>query len=240
MSTHITLSRRHVKAYHHHHHLLVQFIWFELMLAQQHIKEAVNVLENLKGNHRSTTHNSLIYLLKTHITKLSGSAHDYMRLFAWGDDGILAKLKNYCALFSQNKIGLGREQFDISREANKAWLLSLEALDIIRVISDQPSKASKEPISLIIKKIKLTITRLKKLMIKIACHFRNDENVLLFILRHHEGLDQLHRRGFVKILLSEMYPKNINEAQKFLIKKYTARGFTELVPFIRSTFEKFR
>jgi len=222
-----------VKAYHQHQHLLMQFIWSELILAHGHSHKTLEVLDKLKHTKKMTSRNSLLYELKNHITTLSGSAHDYMRLFAWGDDGILAKLKNYCSLFTQTKINLGHNQEELYKEANKAWLLSLEALDIIRVLSQHKSH-SEDALCSITKKMHNSIEKIRKLLEQIVLHFSHDENILMFILRNQEALEKLHKRNFVKHVLNAMYPKGLEAAQKLLVKKYTARGFSQLIPFIRS------
>lgn len=227
-----------VKAYHQQQHILMQFIWTELILASHHAKEAKKILEKFSSSSNNAGRLSLMQCLKEHITKLSGSAQDYMRLFSWDDDGILAKLKNYCAYLTQYKIGQGKDQSDMSHEANKAWLFSLEALDCLNMMSQSKAFLKKNPLSETLIKIDRSISRLKNLTARLAMQFRTDENVLFFILRHQEQLDNLHRRGFVKTLMQKMFPKGKQAAQQMLIKKYSARGFQQFAPSIRSKIEQ--
>lgn len=232
MSSHRELVYKQAKAYHNHQHLLLQFIWTELILASEHITASLEILHSMEKSAKKSERKSLIDALSTHITTLSGSAHDYMRLFAWGDDGILSKLKNYCSLFAQNSEDYSKVHLAISREANKAWLLSLEVLDLMH------DTHSGEELSDAILKIKHTLSRLKRLIAEVVLEFRKDENVLFFILRQHEKLESLHREGFTKKILQKMYPKGLKELERFMIKGYTARGFHHLLPFIRTKIEQ--
>lgn len=231
-------ARKQAKNFHHHPHLLIQFIWSELILASEHTTQAMNILVALSKTPKKNLHAPLLVTLSNHVMKLSGSADDYMRLFSWGEYGILAKLKNYCSLFTQDKIGTGKDQINMSNKANRAWLLSLEALDQIRAYQHNGIALDIEALTEVMIKIKRSIAHLKRLTSVIALEFRSDENVLLFLLRHQELLDTLHQRGFVKKLLNKMFPKGKKAVAQLLIKKYTARGFNHFVPFIRAKIKK--
>ncbi len=238
MPPQISIARRHLKAYHQQHRLLLQFIWSDLILAHQHTIECVRLNEELKKPQKSMTRNALLHALKVHVTKLAGSAHDYMRLFAWGDEGIFAKLKNYCTLFSQNANDENKEQLELLREANKGWLLALEALNDMQVPLHNEKTLESGPLSVVVAKIGVSIDRMKKLVALLAMPLYTDENVLLFIIRHHEALDRLHGSGFVKKTLMKMYPQGLEASERFLIKKYKARGFTQMIPLIQTAFSK--
>lgn len=232
MSLQSMFVHRQTKAYHKHQHLLIQFIWSELILASEHTNQALDILTELLETDKKIERDILVNSFTKHVTLLAGSAYDYMRLFAWKDDGIFAKMKNYSSLFTKEQMESGESNTDMSREANKAWLLSLEALDIMRLDFNVEALIS------IFTKIQKSLVRLKRYVSQAAMQFSSDENVLLFILRYHESLDNLHRPGFVKKLLLMMYPKGIQGVERVLIKKYSARGFEQLIPFIQSKIEQ--
>jgi len=75
------------------------------------------------------------------------------------------------------------------------------------------------------------------LPIAIFC-FRADENVLYFLLRSSTHFDLLYRPGFTADLLNQCSPEGLVGIKKLLLKAYSTRGFTHLVPAIQNAFNK--
>ncbi len=232
----IAFSRQQFKSYHQHRHLLLQFILSELLLAHQ---EMVKV-QQLLATHENCDHPFFTKLIE-HITRLSGSTQGHMRLFSWIDDGILAKLKNYCAFLCQQGGHASKEQADIYRDANNAWLISLQALDAVRMIVQQlPPEAAFDIgiLCLSVEKIHRAIHRFARRLTKTLLTFRHDENVVFFIVRHREQLDDLYCPSFTRKLVRKMFPRGLSEADRFLSKKYADRGFVNMAPIIQKKIEE--
>ena len=154
--------------------------------------------------------------LSTAITRLAGSAQEYMRLFSADDDGIFNKLKNYCLLFSVQDSRSQKIHVSLIQEASKAWLLSAQALSILRTLSQQHPTHIANKMLPYIDKMQRCLARLMRLMAKIAVQFQADENVVLFLVRHHKHLDAIISEGFVITLLRKMLRnlKNMREIRQ--------------------------
>lgn len=226
--------RSSVKAFLSSQHLLFQFIWSELLLTHHQIVQIKSLTKKIEEIEATQDIQSTLEALKPHFSKLSGSARESMRLFYWDDDGILTKLKNYCVLFSHYESSEGKNYIELSHEANKLWLLSLEALDMLDLVSNDKLNRKIDDFIKLLGKIYRHLTRFKRLVAESVLTFHSDENVLLFMWRHQQELDQMHKRGFIRSILCTMYSGGVEEARDFIIKKYTQRGFSELLPFIRS------
>src|SRR5437868_3128375 len=181
------------KPYHHHHHLLIQFILFELILAQQEIEHIFAVLEDEAIDQQKT-----LELLLNSLIKLSGSTQGYMRLFSWNDDSILTKLKNYCAYFCQSSGHKNKDRLNMNFESNRAWLSSLHTLDLARRFASQAENEQLKgknwdigALNTSLHKTVCSIHRLARLTAKAVTKFKHDENVIFFLLRHAESLDAL-------------------------------------------------
>lgn len=198
----VKMPQTHLNSFHTSNSLLFQFILHDFLLAY-------HVLSTAQPKEIANT-----------MAKLSGASSHHMRLFSWGlDSGILARLKNYCAFFSDNL----QDESDIVamyRCADKAWLLSLECLD----------NSTEEGVN----KVSSQLSKFGKLVDKVALQFSDDENVVYFFLRHHQEFDQVVSRSFVYKLLNKMYPRGVSEAERFLVSRYSKRGFDSLLPAISS------
>lgn len=224
----VASPRRHIKPYHQHHHLLIQFILSELILAHQETLFLTEMIESRTALSDQKTVEKLIFS----ITKLSGSSQGYMRLFSWSDDGILAKLKNYCTFFCLHSRSDNIDQMNIHKEANQTWLLSLEVLDLARIVSQRPDSKDANSLRIMVRKMVKSIQKLARLVAKVLPRFHHNENVIFFLLRHAEQLDRVYGIQFVVNMLKKMFPRRPQKIHQFLLKKYLERGFDKLVPTI--------
>lgn len=185
----------------------------------------------------------LFQTLKNSISKLVGSSQDYMRIFAWSiEDGILAKLKNNCGFFVQNSSSEDKNALILQRYANNTWLLCLRCIDIMRTIEHdalmdilnkaKPLEYYSNVLFQTLEKMTLSHQRFARILIRFLVNFKDDENVVFFLLRTKENLENLYGHQIVLKVLQQMYPGGVQEAGHFLIKKYASRGFDNLLPII--------
>lgn len=236
MSTQLAPPRRFVKAYHRHLHLQLQFIWSELILSHnalmqaKHYTDLFHTEEDFQKNFRR-----LIAIMM----RLAGSSQEYMRLLGSDDDGLFNKLKNYCILFSLQESSHNHKIHSaMVQEASKAWLLSVQALTILRIPGDPSASYMQSKIHPYIEKMKKCLTRLMRLMAKVALEFRSNENVVLFLVRHQKYLDNIMESDYVLSLLRKMFDKKLTKMREFLIHRYLERGFIHLVPFINTAVDR--
>ncbi|MFQ5728816.1 MAG: hypothetical protein ACE5GN_00455 [Waddliaceae bacterium] len=230
--------KSHLTTYHDNNSIVMQFILFELINAFDIIDEIESLIPeiNLDSSKKfSSSDRENLDSLTASITRLAGYTQKYMRIFTWNlNDGILAKLKNYCSFFATNLKPLDADVMALQRHADRAWINCLEALDQIRA-AQRPSSGKAPGLLKLKSALEKMITRLRNLTKVIAniCHqFREDENVLFFILSHQEELDRLYKTDFVVILFCKIFPKGLADAERLLMKKFASRGFDHLIPII--------
>jgi hypothetical protein len=233
--------------YHQSNSLLFQFILSDLMQAHRIVQETNRLANRWKQSSNAPFAQSVgskfFLLLKTSVNKLVGSSQDYMRIFSWSiENGILAKLKNNCGFFTQNSHSDDKNALVLQRYANNTWLLCLRCLDIIRAIEhdallDVLGKAKplgyySNVLFQTLEKMTLSMQRFSRILIRLLFTFKEDENVIFFLLRCKEELDSLYGINAVIKLLEQMYPGGLQEVGHFLSKKYASRGFDNLLPVI--------
>lgn len=234
--------------YQQNNSLLFQFILSELIGAYRIVRDVDQILQDFKNTSLRPSSREdaeeLFDTLKSHIGKLGGSSQDYMRFFSWNEDGILAKLKNICAFFLQNQDVESKDAQNLHRFSHRAWLLCLRSLDIMRLMEHEyildnlrkskPLSSHYELLLQTLEKIKLSVQRMTRIIARLITLFRDDENVIFFLLRYKEQLNELYGPKFVIKLIIQMYPAGLKEASDFLLKKYANRGFDNLLPIIAS------
>jgi hypothetical protein len=216
VSTQTLLPRHHYKPYHHQGHLLYQFILSEMILAYNELQMVQAMQEQGLSIEKFTSC----------LQHLAGSAQDYMRLFTWSDDSILAKLKSYSDLF----LSYGEEKAtDLHVEINKIWLLSMQVMAIIKSHNHDSTLLNN-----LLNKMHRSFKRMASIASQIALDYKRNENVILFLIRNHEQTDKMFGNKFTAKLLKKMFPKGINEALHFLTEKYSERGFEHILPLMHS------
>lgn len=215
-------TARQINSYHHSATLLFQFILSEFIDAYAEIKH----LDALCHAHETTDWR----IIQASMKKLIGSPRDYMRLFTWGiDEGYLSKLKAYCALHVQKTDSEGKELIALQHYAEKVWQACIQSYDLLTgAPQDRPAFLAA------IEKTVASMQRLAKHLTRIIHQFREDENIIYFVIKNHKAFDKLYGSRFVFKLLGRLYPKGIRETQQFLAKKYAARGFDNIVSAIQS------
>lgn len=228
------LSPQYFNPYYSSSQLLFQFVLSEFILAYREI-QLINELTKNKTELPEAS--ASLHKLAHHITLLAGSTQQHMRMLAWNDDGFLTKMKNYCALLCHQ-----HETHELHRmyqESNQAWLLSLRVLDAVRTMLQHPLVETPQPPTVFLptlKKLSICLKRFSRLVMRAILPYSQDENVILFILFNKEELDNIYKPKFTKELLKKMFSKGIKEANRFLLERYTVRGFTNLIPIINQKF----
>ncbi len=223
-----TKSPQHlIQAYHLDRSLLFQFILAEMIKAHQ---EAA-----LLSWRKKKLTPSDIQLLIHPIIRLCGIQQEYMRIFAWNSsEGILAKLKKYCAYFAEMGPSGNKQLTTLQRLASSAWLTGMQCADHLRQLKEKEKYSESETTQLSknLTRLKTTIHKLGKETIRAIREFNQNENVIFYILRHAEQFDIAFGSGFVKKLIEDLYSEGLSEALQLLKNRYTLRGFDHLIPHI--------
>lgn len=238
MTPYTGVVARHVNSYHQSNSLLFQFILLEFIEAYTEIQS----LDQLR--HRpsplpqegSVAHqpNPLYDPFSMALIKLTGSPKDHMRLFSWNfSEGLLSKLRSYCTLFLQNVDAHEKELLAIQHYVDKTWQSCMQAIEAIQ------NSPKDRPILLVaLDKANAAMQRLAKLIARLIPQFRDDENVIFYVLRHHQIFDQLYGQRFTAKLMGKIYPKGLKEVQLLLTRKYQERGFDNLTSVISTVIKE--
>jgi hypothetical protein len=232
MRTLIEQPPGHLTSYHDEVGLVAQFILHEIIQSMEETREIMRLLDKTPKTKLNIA-KSIKLVLHSMVTLSGSNGSGTMRLFNRDfSSGHLIKLKNYCAFFI-GKVG-GSEDY-LMEAAERSWIYSLQALDIIHHLSNQTSLTSSELISLkgLIEKMSHCILSVAQQFSQLLFQFRQDENILYFILRFHSKLDSLYGDNFCFRLFEKMYPKGKNSLESYLCRKYTQRGFPNQISEIK-------
>lgn len=235
-----SISACRVNSYHQNNGLLFQFILVEFTDVFTEVQrldalcrrspspffssdEAVS--QEIKKNH---------HLIEASLIKLLGPTKNYMRILSWNfNEGLLPKLRTYCAFFAQNADTDEKEIIAMQHYVDKLWQHCLQALNLLK--KSLPDRSS---LLTALDKANSTMQHLAKLIARLIHQFRDDENVVFYVLRHHQTFDRLYGNRFVVKLIGKIYPNGLKEVQFFLTKKYADRGFKNTLPVIHSAIKE--
>lgn len=221
------------QSFHTNKSLLFQFIVYEFLSAYEEIsylKQLVNEID------RQDTPGHL-EILSSHITKLSGPFDEYKKHFLWNfDKGMLTKLKRYCQALSQTNIPNTRDIIVMEDNINKALLYCLHGLDSLSSLQDQDPLTQKtkwmKPLLKILDKVSGYLLKISGIILEFVPIFRNDENVLFFLLKNHKKMSKVYSARVTVKLFGKMFPKGLPELENFLYLRFKKRGFHLLLPVI--------
>jgi hypothetical protein len=213
-----TGSSRHLNAYHKSEPLLLQFLLTEFIQVYYQFTSIKNLIDEEQFN------NSLFALL----SRLSASSYEIKNtIFRNHENSSLSKLYFYASYLSEY---VQLHSFPpLAKSCQKCWALGA------RLVEAMESRQL-EMVSNIIKKLHSTLRQTAKEIVKVIALFRNNENVLYFILRHRAQLDAILGHNFILKLLSNIFPNGLVGVRNFLVEKYNDRGFDKLSETISQTF----
>lgn len=227
----IAIDAKNLHIYHQSESLLFQFILSEFIDSHKELTNIDNILLILKKNFNK----SILASLKTSVIKLAGSSENPIKLFSWNaQDGILTRLKNYCSHLSSTQKKQKEAVIKMQSDVNQAFLSCLESLDTIRMVEELDESDKKiESLSRLLHKIICKMRHFSKLTTELIHEFHQDENVIFFLLDHQSDLNKLYGSNFLQKMMQKMFPKGLEEAAHFLLRRYKKRGFDHLLPRIK-------
>ncbi len=207
--------------YQNNYSLIFQFIVSEYLLICQLFKD-------LEGELASKSSESL----KEILMKLKGSQEKRLNLSSgYLEDGLLKKLKNKCLQFQEchdKKLSgekLAEHVQKIQNLCDQAW----KALEISKAVT---------ALNLFIPKMQSHLRRIGRIIAHLFLQFVEDEAILFFLLQNYQKLNNAYQPKFVVNLFSKMFPKGLKEAEIYIIKQYSQRGYHQLLPQITEISKK--
>lgn len=236
MTSHAKTSTRPIGNHYLNNSLLFQFILSDFIVAFLDIqcldtlchRKLLPVAEDMYNQHNQ----ELIKKIEKILERLIGAKSDYIKRFSSSiNEGILTRFKMHCIVFCQQFDGEAKELLAVQHYAEKVWQNCMLAVD---ALVDAPNKWAQ--LFTYLEKVSNALHRLGKLITRLIQQFRDDENVVFFVLRHKESFDKAFGKRYVTKLFCRLYPKGLREAEHFLIKKYMDRSFDNITPMIKRLF----
>ena len=218
--------------------LLFQFILSEFLTAfklVQRIEKSYHEMENLLIKRRlmGAVDESLNQLLAS-IVGLTGTSIINEDPSPWATQkGCLSKLRHYCNPFVKLEQPEEKTVENINICVSKAFHSALQAREVILYLQLESHKPKHIPdyamLYQLLDRLIDNLNRVSRLLLRVILQFRNDENVVFFMLRNRESFDTLYKTNFVSKIFRKMYPNGIEEVGQLLMKKYSERGFNNLL-----------
>jgi hypothetical protein len=233
-------------SYFYHSHLLFQFIltefvdtYSEALSIQVHYNQLTQVVKQIAPYGQFQM---LLEQIAASMVRLVGHPKKKWESYPWHTKvGTQTKHREYFNLFCRNRKEKNSDFSAIHTTVNRAWDMCYDCLLLIYKMQQVTAtchclelKPSSQENSLCkhINRFLSHIQRLAKQITKAIYCFRNDENILFFLLLHKEQFDKLYGPQYLVKLFAKLYPNGIEEAADFIVKKYSHRGFDMLLPII--------
>jgi hypothetical protein len=223
-------TTRHFKAYYQDNSLLIQLMIIELF----EIHQQVSFLKNWESFDNEISQENIDQLKKC-IIAITGEPEDRncLPIIRWSKYP-LPLLKDYCEHFFYNTIEKkSSNQLKFSNLILQVCSNTTHMLNLIR--SCKNGQVLKEPIFLKIRSIlKSTLDNLtlsKMQLLKILKTFKENENVIFFLLRKKDLLIKLYGSEEINKFFTSFINKN--NLIQLLIKRFKSRGFHHLLPTIK-------
>lgn len=200
--------------------VLLLFIMDEYLHADIAIHEMNQLLKIIEEKDPS---NKVVKRLQEILMQLSRPASQ----LPWNrNTGSLTKLKRLFRQYPQIKPEEQKTIQTILENLAKAHTMCIQALEQLH---DHRGVAAH------IAKISQTTRHIKSFIVEAVKQFDHDENILLFLLQHQKVLKRIYGQDFLKKMLPTLfqkYPKK-QDMEKFLIDRYTQRGFDTIETTIK-------
>jgi len=84
----------------------------------------------------------------------------------------------------------------------------------------------------------VALKEIRALLLDELITFRDDENVLFFLLRHQAEFDHVYSASMVSKTLETLFAEGLGAASNFLTGRFERRGFYHLIPLISQKIER--
>lgn len=217
--------------------ILFQFILSQFLKVAktfQSIDSQSTKIKDLVERSEAPTKRCIRRLLES-FTDLTGDHEDFIPLFPWNNQtGSLSTFYHYTCILCRKK---SHDQ-NATKLANNAERYYRQALQAYNYLVDMEKEeeerriALSQPLVNTIKACERSMGRISRLIALWITVFYKNENVLLFLLLHHEEFDAMYKAPITQQLFQKMFPEGLKQGEQFLLRRYGKRGFSNLLPLI--------
>lgn len=223
-----------LSVYHQSNGLLFQFVLEEFLAvipAVDAIQTAHQRLEATLVRRRPNEEvERLSHQILSNIAALTGSALVSNHSYPWTPSkGSIGKLKHYIHLFRAPVPEVEELTDQLKGMVSQGYHGAMQARDVLWHLGQKPMvlREASELFRLLNTLIE-ACRRIEELLPSLLVHFRDDENVVYFLVRRADAFENLHQEFYVCNLLTRMYDNGLDEASQFLQDRYLERGFEKL------------
>lgn len=211
-----------LNSFHHTDSLLFQFILSEVFKGFSILIK----IEKMRGTAQKPE------AFANSMRQLAGAGIGLQRYFPWNpEEGVFSRLKAYVDYLAEkwSSDPDAKVIHDLQKCVHHLWSASMDTLAVLEAtgMEEFPAKFDKA---------QAFAQKLKKALTKALICFKDDENVVFFILRHHAAFSAIYGIDSTHKLLDKMYSGGVAEAKMFLQKTYAKRQFCHLAPVINTFF----
>ncbi len=221
--------------------LLFQFILSEFLNAYQEINEIETLYSQIESelikNRLLADIDSFLFKVLELLPHLTGTQMVITneQTFPWTHSkGSLNKLRHYSYLFSR-KLADNPEAVSMNVSVSKAFHSALQLREVILSLQHQLFENTVPNYIALYQLLDKLIDNMRlasRLILKVLIQYKDDENVLHFLLNHQEKFDKVYKTQFVLKILKKMYPEGMKYAKDLIVEKYAKRGFPHLLDSI--------
>ncbi len=223
-----------LSVYHQSNGLLFQFVLEEFLSvipAVDAIQTAHQRLEAALVRRRPNEEvERLSQQILSNIAALTGSALVSNHSYPWTPSkGSLGKLKHYIHLFRAPVSEVEELTDQLKGVVSQAYHGAMQARDVLWQLGQKPMVLREtSELFRLLNTLTEASRRIEELLPSLLVNFRNDENVVYFLVRRADAFANLHQEFYVCNLLTKMYDNGLDEASQFLRDRYLKRGFNRL------------
>lgn len=233
MPTH-SAPTENLSVYHQNNGLLFQFVLEEFLAvipAVDAIRAAYQQLEGALVRRRPNQEvERLARQILTSIAALTGSALVSNHSYPWTPSkGSLGKLKHYVHLLDAPASEVEELTDQLKGVVSHSYHAAMQARDVLWQLGRrQIVLREASDLFRLLNALIDAARRIEELLPSLLFHFRDDENVVYFLVRRADAFATLQQELYVCNLLRKMYDDGLDEAHQFLYKRYETRGFKKL------------
>lgn len=222
----------HFKAYYQDNSLLIQLMIIEL----SEIRQQMDYFIDWENSDSIIYQEDNLDQLKQRLITLTGEQthRDCLLTSHWAKSP-LTHLKDYCENFFYNADLQCKSHHKLSIHIYQIWLSATNILHLLRSLPASLNLRQKTTIHSQIKRAIQTLTLhlnlSTKQILSVLKIFKDDENVIFFLLRKKDLLAKLYSLDEINKLFKS-FAKKHNLIQ-LLIKRFKSRGFNHLLPAIK-------
>lgn len=237
MRTNMRIHDGYFHAFYEDPFLLIQLLLVEFV----HVHQVINQIQEYStpGFHSEELPEPLFSSLITSLKQLIGNApthYQFFSFFHWSK-GSLFKLKEYSKLLVRHAENEHRPLFLLHRIINQTWTIANQSLELLHKMEEliAPLKHNTDLILQLKNTLKKLFSCFNQVIRKVPSiieAYRNNENVMLCLLRQKDALQQIYGHVFYK----KFKWLSTDQLKNFLHQRYHARGFNSLLPSVQQVF----